>query len=96
MSLTLLSEVREELKGQELSFTEIAKLVGERWQVLPPEVRDTYEQEANVAKEKYYSELAEYKKTPEYFQYQEYLTEFKAKHGTARIGKSMCRTMYSE
>ena len=30
-------DVRENLKGQEYSFTEIAKTVGERWHVLPPE-----------------------------------------------------------
>jgi hypothetical protein len=78
--------VREDLKGQDLSFTEIAKIVGERWQVLPPDTRETCEQQANLAKEKYYSELAEYKKTPEYTQYQEYLLEFKAKHGAPRTG----------
>ena len=72
--------MREELKGQELSFTEIAKLVGERWQVLQPDVREGYEKQAAAAKEKYYAELAEYKKTPEYVQYQEYLADFKAKH----------------
>lgn len=72
--------MREELKPQELSFTEIAKVVGERWQVLQPEVREAYERQAQAAKEKYYAELAEYKKTPAYAQYQEYLADFKAKH----------------
>jgi hypothetical protein len=57
--------------------------VGERWQVLAPEIREKCEHQANVAKEKYYAELAEYKKTPEYEAYQRYLEEFKAKHGTA-------------
>lgn len=78
------NQIREELRGQDLSFTEIAKVVGERWQILPADVREACEQQANTAKEKYYSELAEYKKTPEYAQYQEYLTEFKAKHGGTR------------
>jgi hypothetical protein len=72
--------VREALKGQNLSFTEIAKVVGERWQVLPPEARDVCERQANAAKEKYYTELAEYKKTPQYEAYQMYLEEFRAKH----------------
>jgi len=75
-----------------LSFTEIAKVVGERWQVLPTEIRETCEQQANAAKEKYYSELAEYKKTPEYNQYQEYLMEFKAKHGPTRQQGSVVST----
>jgi hypothetical protein len=78
--------VREELKGQDLSFTEIAKVVGERWQVLPAEIREACEQQANVAKDKFYSELSDYKKTPEYLQYQEYLTDFKAKHRNPRSG----------
>ncbi|KAF1974001.1 hypothetical protein BU23DRAFT_638557 [Bimuria novae-zelandiae CBS 107.79] len=74
------NQVRETLKGQELSFTEIAKVVGERWQVLPAEAREACERQASSAKEKYYAELAEYKKTPEYESYQKYLEEFKAKH----------------
>ncbi|GME32590.1 High mobility group HMG1/HMG2 [Neofusicoccum parvum] len=74
------NQMRESLKGQELSFTEIAKLVGERWQTLSPSSREACERQAAAAKEKYYSELAEYKKTPEYAQYQEYLVEFRAKH----------------
>lgn len=79
--------MRETLKGQELSFTEIAKIVGERWQVLPADSRDACERQANSAKEKYYAELAEYKKTPEYETYQKYLEEFKAKHAAPPKGK---------
>jgi hypothetical protein len=78
------NQVREELRGQDLSFTEIAKLVGERWQVLSPEIRDTCERQASTAKEKYYNELSEYKKTPQYAQYQQYLADFKTKHATPR------------
>ncbi|OCL08955.1 hypothetical protein AOQ84DRAFT_31351 [Glonium stellatum] len=74
------NQTRENLKGQELSFTEIAKVVGERWQILSADARETCERQANSAKEKYYAELAEYKKTPQYEQYQRYLEEFKAKH----------------
>jgi hypothetical protein len=82
------SEVRETLRGQELSFTEIAKIVGERWQVLPADSRDACERQANSAKEKYYAELAEYKKRPEYESYQKYLEEFKAKHAAPPKGES--------
>ncbi|KAK0612739.1 hypothetical protein DIS24_g11975 [Lasiodiplodia hormozganensis] len=74
------NQTRESLKGQKLSFTEIAKLVGEQWQTLSPGAREACERQAAAAKEKYYTELAEYKKTPEYTQYQEYLAEFRAKH----------------
>jgi hypothetical protein len=78
--------VRESLKGQDLSFTEIAKIVGEKWQVLPADEREGCERQANAAKEKYYAELAEYKKTPHFEAYQKYLEDFKAKHSVPTKG----------
>ena len=85
--MMLRAEVREELKGQDLKFETIAKVVGQRWQVLPADQREACEHQANAAKEKYYAELAEYKKTAEFAHYQEYLAEFKAKHGPSRSGQ---------
>lgn len=81
------NQVRETLRGQDLSFTEIAKVVGERWQILPAEAREACERQANAAKEKYYAELAEYKKTAQYDAYQKYLEEFKIKHAAPAKGK---------
>lgn len=75
-----IAEVREQIKGQELSFTEIAKTVGERWQVLPPDEKATYENKSQAMKDHFYAQLAEYKKTQEYADYQKYLADFKAKH----------------
>ncbi|OAL06761.1 hypothetical protein IQ06DRAFT_3492 [Phaeosphaeriaceae sp. SRC1lsM3a] len=86
------NQVRELLKGQELSFTEIAKIVGERWQVLPGEEREACERQANTAKERYYAELAEYKKTPQYEAYQKYLEDFKAKHAVPTKGQPPLHT----
>ncbi|KAM0690309.1 hypothetical protein Q7P36_009076 [Cladosporium allicinum] len=74
------NQVREHLKGKDLSFTEIAKTVGERWQVLAPDEKATYESRSQAMKDHYYAQLAEYKKTQEYSQYQDYLADFKAKH----------------
>ncbi|KAL7268498.1 hypothetical protein RUND412_008876 [Rhizina undulata] len=73
------NRVRDELKGQNLSFTDIAKLVGEKWKVLNPEHKESYEFEASVAKDRYNSELQEYKKTESYRDYVQYLSEFKLK-----------------
>ncbi|RDL36622.1 uncharacterized protein BP5553_05974 [Venustampulla echinocandica] len=73
------NKMREELKGRNLSFTEIAKLVGENWQNLSPEEKEPFEQQAFSTKEKYNQELAEYKKTSSYREYSQYLTEFKTK-----------------
>jgi hypothetical protein len=78
--LTVIAEVREHLKGKDLSFTEIAKTVGERWQVLAPDDKATYESRSQAMKDHYYSQLAEYKKTQDYVHYQNYLEDFKAKH----------------
>lgn len=71
--------VRDDLKGQSLSFTDIAKLVGEKWKVLPPEEKEQYEYQASVAKDKYNTEFDDYKKTANYKEYSRYLAEFKSK-----------------
>ncbi len=71
--------MREDLKSHSLSFTEIAKLVGENWQNLDQAERESYENQANAAKDKYRRNLAEYKKTPECRRYAQYLQEFKEK-----------------
>lgn len=88
----LLPEMREDLKGQNLTFTEIAKLVGENWQGLTQAEKEPYERDAQAAKEKYNRDLAEYKKTPDYKKYLQYLQEFKAKHANHPQGESVwCR-----
>lgn len=80
------NKMREELKGRNLSFTEIAKLVGENWQNLSPAEKEPYEQQAFSAKEKYNNELTEYKRTDSYKEYSQYLADFKARHSTAQQG----------
>lgn len=73
-------EMRDGLKGRNLTFTEIAKLVGENWQALTPTEKEPYESRAQLAKDKYISEMNQYKKTAEYQQYMQYLHEFRLKH----------------
>jgi len=84
--LTFRTEMREDLKSQSLTFTEIAKLVGENWQNLDPAEKETYESQANAAKERYHRDLAEYKKTPEYSRYSQYLHEFREKQAKHNKG----------
>ncbi|KAL2054701.1 hypothetical protein ABVK25_005005 [Lepraria finkii] len=81
------NKIREELKPQNLSFTAIAKRVGERWQELSAGEKEPYESEASTAKEKYHTEMAEYKTTRSYREYQQYLGEFKAKNSFTSDGK---------
>jgi hypothetical protein len=75
-----MTEVREDLKGKNFSFTEIAKTTGERWQVLPAEEKALHESKSTAMKDKYLVQLVEYKKTRQYAEYQEYLVDFRAKH----------------
>ena len=82
------NKMREDLKGRNLSFTEIAKLVGENWQNLLPQDKDPYEKHAAGAKEKYASEMAEYKKTENYRAYAQYLIDFKARQSNQQPGMS--------
>jgi len=79
--------MREELKGRNLSFTEIAKLVGENWQNLTAAEKEPFESQAQAIKDKYLSDLANYKKTGEYRKYMSYLQEFKAKHASPSQGE---------
>jgi hypothetical protein len=78
--------MRVDLKGRPLSFTEIAKLVGENWQSLPPNEKEPYETQAFNMKEKYNAELIEYKKTENHGKYMEYLNEFKDKQAGVQHG----------
>jgi hypothetical protein len=72
--------MREDLKGRNLTFTEIAKLVGEHWQNLSPPEKEPFESQAQAAKDKYNNDMTEYRKTPEHKRYMVYLQEFKAKY----------------
>ncbi|KAL5346641.1 hypothetical protein ACLOAV_008348 [Pseudogymnoascus australis] len=69
-------EMREDLKGMSLSFTEIAKLVGKNWQNLTVSEKEPYEQQALDDKEKCTIEFAKYRKTESYKAYSEYLERF--------------------
>ncbi|MCJ1431678.1 hypothetical protein MMC27_001033 [Xylographa pallens] len=80
------NKCREELKPQNLSFTSIAKLVGERWQALAARQKEPFESQATSLKETYNSELAKYRRTSGYKDYLEYLAEFKAKNANPSTG----------
>lgn len=72
-------EVREDLRSENLTFTEMAKRVGEMWQALAPEEREPFEAQAGSAKEEYLAEMAQYRLSDKYKEYVEYLADFKAK-----------------
>ncbi len=71
------NSVREELKSQSLSFTEISRRVGEKWQALSSEEKDSWKKQAAVPWEKYKADLTEYQQSDHYKQYSQYLTFFR-------------------
>ncbi|OBT54686.1 hypothetical protein VE04_04922 [Pseudogymnoascus sp. 24MN13] len=79
MALKATIEMREELKDKSLSFTEITKLLGKKWQNLTASEKEPYEQQSFDAKEKCRIELAEYEQTESYKAYSEYLLDFNTK-----------------
>lgn len=66
-----------------MTFTEIAKLVGENWQSLTQAEKEPFERQAQEAKEQYNHDLAEYKQTAGYKKYLQYLQDFKVKHANS-------------
>jgi len=82
------AEIREILKDHHLSFTDIAKRVGERWQALSPDEKEPFETQAAAAKEKYNTELAGYKTTESYKEHVRYLADFKGKNPTIQAGET--------
>ncbi|KAL8744786.1 MAG: hypothetical protein Q9190_003016 [Brigantiaea leucoxantha] len=80
-------EVREDLKNDKLSFSEIAKRVGEKWQVLSAGEKEPFESQAAAAKGRYLAAVAEYKKTDKYQNYLQYLADFKMKNPPKAEGK---------
>ncbi|KAI1660254.1 hypothetical protein F4813DRAFT_317777 [Daldinia decipiens] len=87
------NKMREDLKGQNLTFTEIAKLVGENWQNLNRDEKEPFERQAHEAKERYNRELAEYKKTTEYRKYYDYLHEFRKRQATQLQEKDVSKRL---
>lgn len=77
------NDSRAKLKDQNLSFAELAKVVGEQWKNLSYYEKQAYERKAMRAKDEYLAALERYRETDEYKRYQQYLKEFKAKQESA-------------
>ena len=72
------NHMREQLKNQNLSFTDLSKVVGEKWQRLTRDEKEEWKIKGAVPWERYKTKLAEYQKTDGFREYQRYLAEFKA------------------
>lgn len=78
------NHIREQLKDQNLSFTDLSKVVGEQWQQLSRDQKEEWKNRRAVPWERYKAELADYHKTDEFQEYQRYSADFKA----AQIAKN--------
>ncbi|KAL8732877.1 MAG: hypothetical protein Q9166_002478 [cf. Caloplaca sp. 2 TL-2023] len=70
--------VREELKEQNMSFSETSRVAGDRWQSLPQEIKEKWKQKASSDWEKYKADREEYQGTKSHHDYQAYLEDFNA------------------
>jgi hypothetical protein len=77
------NDVRSELKQHNRSFTDLAKIIGDRWKNISTEEKDTYELNAQKAREEYLKKMQDYQKTETFKQYQKYLCDFKAENEAA-------------
>ncbi|RHZ55444.1 hypothetical protein Glove_415g25 [Diversispora epigaea] len=87
-------KVRSEYKVKEmnLTFPEMAKVVGDRWKKISTHEKEELEAQASAEKEKYLVSLSKYKTTEHWKKYQEYLKEFKEKYeSSARDSKARKR-----
>ncbi|KAI9264374.1 hypothetical protein BDA99DRAFT_509191 [Phascolomyces articulosus] len=78
------NDLRNELKDQNLTFAQLAKIAGERWKTLSVAGKNQYESTAVEAKNAYIISLSQYRQTTEFKRYQEYLNDFRIKHGSHR------------
>ncbi|KAI8091991.1 hypothetical protein BDF21DRAFT_410644 [Thamnidium elegans] len=77
------NDVRAELKKQNKSFTDLAKIIGDRWKNISPEEKESYEVNALKSREEYLKKLEEYHKTDSFKKYQQYISDFKAENEAA-------------
>lgn len=71
-------KLREDPEVSQLSFVNIAKEVGKRWQNLPAAQKRGWESEAARAMQEFEAQMDEYKRTDSWRKYQRYLHEFKS------------------
>jgi hypothetical protein len=80
-------QLRTDHEVSQLSFVNIAKEVGRRWQDLPAEQKRVWESTAARAMQEFESQMDEYKKTENWKKYQRYLNDFRTKQNQPASGK---------
>ncbi|KAJ4299067.1 hypothetical protein N0V90_004311 [Kalmusia sp. IMI 367209] len=80
-------QIRTEPEISALSFVDIAKAVGRRWQQLPPDQKRIWESHAARAMQEFEAQMDEYKKTESWRKHQAYLIDFKGQQHSALSSK---------
>jgi hypothetical protein len=80
-------QLRTDPEVSQLTFVNIAREVGRRWQELPAEQKRVWESNAARAMQEFEAQMDEYKKTDGWRKYQAYLNEFKAQQSQSSAGK---------
>ncbi|MCJ1464608.1 hypothetical protein MMC07_003221 [Pseudocyphellaria aurata] len=81
------NNMREELRSEGLSFTEMSRRVGERWQSLKPEEKEYWKQQAALPWESYKLELSEYQQSNSCKEHAKYLANFKRAQSAKKAGE---------
>jgi hypothetical protein len=87
LDVNFADQLRTDREVSQLSFVNIAKEVGRRWQELPAEQKRVWESNAARAMQEFESRLDEYKKTESWKKYQHYLNDFRTKQNQPASGK---------
>ncbi|KAL1610178.1 hypothetical protein SLS60_001843 [Paraconiothyrium brasiliense] len=84
-------QLRTEPEISCLSFVNIAREVGRRWQHLPPEQKRIWESHAARAMQEFEAQMDEYKKTESWRKHQAYLIDFRSQQQASSKGSSAMR-----
>ncbi|USP78958.1 hypothetical protein yc1106_06232 [Curvularia clavata] len=80
-------QLRTDPEVSQLSFVDIAREVGRRWQELPAEKKRIWERNAARAMQEFEAQMDEYKKTESWQKHQNYLSDFKAQQSATSANK---------
>lgn len=80
-------QLRTDPEVSQLSFVNIAREVGRRWQDLPAEQKRVWESNAARSMQEFEAQMDEYKKTDSWRKHQVYLNEFKVQQAQSSTGK---------
>lgn len=85
------NKIREDPTIAAMSFVDIARLVGQKWQTLESSAKEGWESKAAAIHRQYERAMADYKQTDSYRNHQAYLAEFRDKQSRPRAPRTQSR-----